>query len=249
MRYSLALAGLLALAQAAGGQTRYLGIGAELGLLEPLGTWADRFGRLNVGAARVEWAPGRHWSYALRAEILFGDRVEVDPLAALRAPAGPIYGEDGFGDAGFSSVALRARGYRFAALVGYERPLGGPRWRLYAAAGPHFLLHEIRIQDDPELSTPQVGGPRRSGYDRRAGGFGGAFEVGPRFVPPGDRYVLFAAASVAFTASAALRATQFDLGDADYHDGADADFGIRAGVVLGLLRGLGGGPAADDTYY
>lgn len=249
MRYSLAFAIAITCSAPATAQTRYLGLGAELGVTQPLGSWSDRYALVNVGAVSVEWARGERWTYALRGELLFGNGVEEDPLAALRAPAGPIYGEDGFGDAGFSAVTLKARGYRIGALVGYELPFGAAGWRLRAAVGPHFLVHKIRIQDDPGLATPQVGGARRAGYDRRAGGPGGTLELGPRYVGQADRFVVYGSVAAGYTASSALRDRQFDLTDQDYQPGADGSLSVRVGIILGLYRGGGSGPAADDIYY
>ena len=251
MRYLLPLATLLTVPLAAPGQTRYLGLGAELGVVAPLGgPWADRYGPATLAATRVEWAlPGR-WSFAVRGEVSFGDEVEEDPLAALRSGAGLVLGEDGLGGVGPSEVALKARGFRFAALAGHDLPLLGPGpWRLHLAAGPHYLEHRIRIQEDPALLTPQVDGDRRRGYDRRAGGWGGSADAGVRYLDPAGRFVGYLVAAGGVTASAELRDTQFDTGSDAYHDGADADGSLRLGFVLALFRGEGDGPAADDIYY
>ena len=250
MRYLLPLAVLVAVSPASSGQTRYLGLGAGFGVVAPLGgPWADRYGVAALASTRVEWALAPRWSVGLRGEVLFGDRVEEDPLAALRSGAGPVLGEDGLGEVGFSEVTLRARGLRVAALAGYDLPLGAGPWRLHVAAGPHYLEHRIRIQEDPALLTPQVDGDRRRGYDRRAGGWGGSADAGLRYRDPAGRFVGYLVAAGGLTASAELRDTQFDTGSAAYHDGADADGSLRLGVVLALLRGEGDGPAADDIYY
>lgn len=249
VRYFVVCVCICFAASAARGQARYVALGPAFGLGFPQADWGDRYGRLGLAGVQAEYAARERWSFAARLEIGFGDDVRVDPLAEVRSPSGPLLGEDGLGEVGFSEVTPRARAYRLQVIVGHERPLGGSPWRWYAGAGPHYLLHAIRFQEDPALLTPQLDNGRAGGYDRRAGGLGATAEVGLRYVDRGGRYVGFATGSAGFTATAALRDTQFDLGEADYQAGADATVGVRVGILLALYRDTNGGAAPEDIYY
>ena len=251
MRYwCTPLAALLALA-CAQAQTRYLGLGAELGRVAPGGDWSGRYGPVTTAGLRLEWAPTSRWTLGLRGEILFGDEVLIDPVAALRAPSGPVLGEDGFGEVGFAAVSLKARGFRLAGLAAYHvpLPLGRPGWQLTLAAGPAYLQHNVRIQQDPGLPTPQVDDTHAVGYDRRAGGLGALTEAGLRYSSPDLRYAVFLDGGYSLTAPRELRSEQFDLPGDGYVDGVDTALGVRVGFVLGLLRDRSAGTPADEIYY
>ena len=236
---------LLALTLPAAAQP-YVGLGVDFGAVLRRGPWSQTYGPALVTAARLEGATAGGWIGAVEGELLYGTDVRTDPIAALRTDLG-LLGDDG-GRAAPADVGLRARGFRLAALVGYgadfgEGPLG---WR--ALVGPAYTVHNVRIQDDPSLTTSNLRDDYKRGYDRRAGGFGAFAEAGLTLADRGRRFVAFAVASANVFASRPLRSVQFDLRGRAPDPGTDTALGLRVGFVTALFR-----PAsleeAEDLYY
>ena len=241
----LTLACALGLCLGAAAQT-YVGLGVDFGGVLPRGVWADTYGPALVTALRLEGATEEGWVGSLQGQILYGNDVRVDPIAGLRTELG-LLGDEG-GSASPADVGLRARGFRLAAVAGYQRNFGQRPIGFRVLLGPAYTVHQVRIQDDAELTTSNLRDAYKRGYDRRAGGFGGYGEVALLLGPPDRRFVGFLAASANVYASRPLRSTQFDLQRQAPGAGTDLALGARLGFTTTLLR-----PAsqsdAEDIYY
>ena len=224
----------------------YVGIGADFGAVARRGTWSETYGPALVTGFRIEGGTPKGWLLDLQGELLYGNDVRVDPIAALRTEVGLLGDEL---DAGAPvDVPLRARGFRLGILVGYQRnfprqPFG---WRLLT--GPAYTGHNIRIQDDATLQTSNLSDDVKRGYDRRAGGFGGYAEAGLFYARDNRNFIAFVSATANVFASEPLRSVQFDLRRAAPAAGTDTALGLKLGFVTALFR-----PSsleeAEDIYY
>ena len=224
----------------------YLGLGVDFGGFARAGSWSQIYGPALATGVRVEGATAKGWVGALYGDVSYGNDVRVDPIAALRTPLG-ILGDEG-GRARPVDVPLRARGFRVAALGGYQANFGKSLlgWRLLA--GPSYTQHNIRIQNDATLTTSNLRSDYKPGYDRRAGGLGASAEVALLMAPPSRRYVAYVAATANVFGSRPLRSVQFDLRRQAPASGTDVGLGARVGFVAVLFR-----PSslsdAEDIYY
>lgn len=135
----------------------------------PAGDLAGRFG--------ANLSPGLQFSYhwgkkklvfETHTAMLLGSHVKEPVLAPLLTPEGFLIGVEGT----YANVSLRQRGW-------YNMTGIGKLWQvspknqssiLKLSIGGGFLQHKIRIQEDPQNATPQVGGDLKKGYDRLSNG-------------------------------------------------------------------------------
>lgn len=224
----------------------YLGVGADLGIFSPSGNWADTYGQSNIAGARIEYGRQKGLYAAIRADILFGNNVKIDPIAALRTDIGSILGDVG-DQATFANVSLKSRGWRGAVVAGYRFAIQETGLGFRAAAGPSYTLHYIRIQDDAELVTSNLRIAYKRGYDRRAAGYGGSLEAGLDFINKSGALHAYIIGTADVTQSTSLNSTQFDTLEPTPANGTDTAIGVRIGFVLGIKRGVEG--KSDDIYY
>ena len=224
----------------------YVGIGADFGAIARRGVWAETYGPALVTGFRIEGATKAGWLGNLQGELLYGSDVRIDPIASLRTERG-VLGDD-VDAAAPVVISLRARGFRCAALAGYqgrfaESAIG---WRVLA--GPSYTRHNIRIQDDANLTTSNLSEGVKAGYDRRAGGFGAYGEAGVTLANDDGSFVAFVTGTVNAFAAKPLRSVQFDLRRQAPAAGTDTALGVKAGFVTALFR-----PTslreAEDIYY
>jgi hypothetical protein len=228
------------------GQT-YFGLGANLGGFARAGTWDDTYGIGFETGGRLEFGNSKGLIIALQGDVLFGQNVRVDPIAALRNEAGLVTG-DIFQEGTFADIILKARGFRGSVLVGYQYTLTQSGFGVRMLAGPSYLTHHIRIQDDANQTTSNLRDEYKRGYDRRAGGYGGYGEIGFEYAESSNSFRVYAVLTGSFTQSSALNSTQFDLLEVAPQDGTDLSLGGRVGIVLGLLRNVSS-KQAEDIYY
>lgn len=229
-----------------GAAQMYLGVGADFGGIARQGAWADTYGRSLAAGARIEALGKKGLLLNLQGGILFGNEVKVDPLAGLRTSVGLL--GDEVDRARPVDVALRSRGYRISALVGYQSLFGKKLLGWRVLGGPSYTTHKIRIQDDASLTTSNLRPDYKRGYDRRAGGVGGYAEGGLIYTQPDRQITVFLMATVNVFRSEPLRSTQFDLRAAAPAAGTDAGLGLKIGLVTALLR-PNSLKEAEDIYY
>ena len=225
---------------------RYVGVGADFGGIIREGNWADTYGPALVTGARVEVASARGWLIDLHGDLLYGNRVKIDPLAGLRTDVG-ILGDES-DRARPVDIALRSRGFRVATLFGYQRVYGASNLGWRALVGPSYTVHNIRIQDDATLTTSNLRSDYKRGYDRRAGGWGGLGEFGGVLTQPDRQTTLFLTATVNVFRAVPLRSTQFDLQVQAPAPAIDVALGLKVGVVVALYRPTSR-EQAEEIYY
>ncbi len=224
----------------------YIGIGAGLGGFARSGNWADTYGNSLLAETRVEGGLNSGWYAAARVDVMFGNDVKVDPITELRSDFGQVFGDAGL-EGGLAEISLKSRGFRYGLLVGYQHEFAESGWGVRGAAGPSYLLHFIRIQDDANLNASNLRSAYKRGYDRRAAGFGGSIEIGGQYTNTTGSLIVFAVATADVARTEPLNSTQFDLQAQAPGAGTDTALGLRIGFVLGLVRGAKG--KADDIYY
>lgn len=235
-----------AIAALAGSAQTYVGVGADFGAVSRRGNWSETYGPALVTGARVEAGTPKGWLLTVQGELLYGNDVRVDPIAGLRTTVG-ILGDEGDAAAPVD-VPLRSRGWRLAALVGYQREFARAAFGWRMLVGPAYTRHNIRIQDDATLTTSNLRDGYKRGYDRRAGGVGGYAEAGLHYTRDNRNFVAFLTATANVFASEPLRSVQFDLRRQAPAAGTDIAVGAKLGFVTALFR-----PAsareAEDIYY
>lgn len=136
----------------------------------PAGNLSSRFGlSMSAGTAIEYFWANKNWIIGAETFYLFGQTVKEDVLAFARTTEGEILGDIG----NYASVDLRQRGYYAGGYMGHffktkeqGNQIGGFRVTL----GAGFLQHWIRIQDNQNVSVPQLSGAYRAGYDRLTNG-------------------------------------------------------------------------------
>ncbi|GAB4495448.1 MAG: hypothetical protein OHK0019_24530 [Saprospiraceae bacterium] len=135
------------------------------GLHQPLGDMSDRFGLDGNFGGMVEYLTANNFIFGTEGYYLFGSKVNEDPLAILRTPAGDIIGNDRL----VASVVLRERGFYAGGMVGKLFTFNEKRSGIRLTFGAGYLRHWIRLQDDNN-SVTQITGDYKKGYDRLSGG-------------------------------------------------------------------------------
>ncbi|MEN9613624.1 MAG: hypothetical protein RLZZ628_4438, partial [Bacteroidota bacterium] len=137
----------------------------------PAGDLANRFGlNMSTGASVEYFLTHKNWIIGTEAYYLFGQTVKEDVLAFARTTEGAILGDIG----NYAQVDLRERGFYWGGHMGrfYKtRERGNLLSGLRVTLGAGFLQHYIRIQDNQNVSIPQLSGAYRAGYDRLTNGF------------------------------------------------------------------------------
>jgi len=211
------------------------------------GGWADRDGAAFSTGGRLEVGASNGLVIDAQGDVMFGQSVKVDPIRGLRNDVGVLTG-DIVDQGALADISLASRAYRASLLFGYQRQLSENGFGVRGLAGPSYISHFIRIQDDATQTTNNLRDEYKRGYDRRAGGFGAYGELGVQFAQPNGSYRVYAVATGSVSSTQALNSTQFDLMQASPDDGTDLSFGGRIGLVLGLFR-TASDKKADDIYY
>lgn len=225
----------------------YFGLGANIGGFARGGNWADTYGLGYETGGRLEYGNNKGLILALQGDVLFGQNVKIDPIAALRNDIGLVTG-DIVQEGALADIILKSRGFRSSLLAGYQYSLTESGFGVRVLAGPSYLMHHIRIQDDANQTTNNLRDEYKRGYDRRAAGFGGYGELGIQYAESNNSFRLYAVFTASFASTSSLNSTQFDLQDVAPLDGTDLSVGGRIGIVLGLLRSANS-EKADDIYY
>lgn len=225
----------------------YLGLGVHLGGFARSGDWADRYGPAFVSGGKIEFGGAKGLILAAQGDVMFGQQVKIDPLSGLRNDVGVITG-DIITQGTLSEISLLSRGYRASLLIGYQHQLNPNGIGIRAVAGPSYMSHFIRIQDDANQTTNNLRDEYKKGYDRNAGGFGAYGEMGVQYVQANGSYRIAAVLTGSVSSTSALNSTQFDLNAVGPADGTDVSLGGRVSLVLGLFRNADG-KKAEDIYY
>lgn len=226
----------------------YLGVGAHFeGFLRD-GNWHDTYGEGFSTGGRVEFGNAKGIILALQGDVIFGSDVKIDPIADLRNDVGVVTGDIGQ-EGALADIILKSRGFRSTALVGYQYTLTQSGFGVRMLAGPSYLYHFIRIQEDANLTTSNLRDEYKRGYDRRAAGFGGYGELGFQYAEPSNSFRIYAVMTGSVNTTSARNSTQFDLLEVAPQDGTDLSYGARVGIILGLLRDVNSSQKADEIYY
>jgi len=128
------------------GQT-YLGLGAHLGGFVRAGDWADRYGSAFTTGGRLEFGASNGLLIAAQGDVMFGQSVKIDPIRGLRNDVGVVTG-DISAQGTLADISLVSRAYRASLLFGYQKQLSENGFGIRGMAGPSYISHFIRIQDD-----------------------------------------------------------------------------------------------------
>ncbi len=230
-----------------GAQTQSsLGVGVDFGGLLRGGNWAKSYGPGLSTAFRGEYGLKNGWLGSLQAELIYGNQVKFDPLIGLRSDVG-ILGDEA-GEARPVEIVLKSRGFRASFLVGRYIPLGMTGLSLRALAGPSYLQHKLRIQDDATLTTSNLRKEYKRGYDRLAAGWGGSGELGLQYKKAGNDAAFFLVAQGHIARTTAMRKTQFDVGMAAPGNAWDSGIALKVGI-LATLFDASTQREADQIYY
>lgn len=209
----------------------------------PGGDLADRFGaNFNLGAGLDFLSKKKHWIIGLEGQFLFGNEVKTDVLAGLRTPEGLIYGND----RSPADIQLRERGIYLGAMAGKLLPLSeaNPRSALRITLGAGLLQHQIRIQDDPLRTVPQLAGEYRKGYDRLTNGLALQQFLGYQLLDNKGQINFYAGLELSESFTRSRRTVNFDTGLADTQQRLDLLLGLRVGWILPFYL-----KRAEEIYY
>ncbi len=106
----------------------------------------------------------KNWIYGVEAHLFFGSQVKEDVLVNLRTEQNFIIGND----RNPADTPLRERGYYLGGHVGKLFTIGeqNPRSGLRVTLGGGWLIHRIRLQEDPVRAVAPLNDEYRYGYDR-----------------------------------------------------------------------------------
>jgi hypothetical protein len=207
----------------------------------PGGDMADRFGWNSMLGLSYTYKFKSNLCLSANGGFLFGSNLREDGiLDGLKNEDGLILGDDGK----FADVRLYERGYHVSLTVGkifsWNKP--NPNAGLFAAAGPGFLQHKIRIETIGN-TVPQLNEAYRKGYDRLTNGVGLHEIVGYHYF--GNRYLINFYVGFEFIQSFTKnrRDVNFDTMSKDDKARVDLLYGVRAGWMLPLYR------RAPHKYY
>jgi len=213
------------------------------GLQLPGGDLSQRFGRhFSLGLGVDFLTADSNWSLGLEGQFLFGNEVRQDVLAPLRTPEGLIYGND----QRVADIQLRQRGFYLGLIAGKLISLSeaNPRSGLRLALGGGLLQHQIRIQDDPGRSAPQLSDEKKKGYDRLSNGPALHQYLGYQLLRKDGR-VNFSFGLECFQAfTRNRRDLNFDTRRREDALRLDLVFGLRATWILPFYLGAG-----ENIYY
>ena len=197
----------------------------------PGGDLSERYGdNFSLGLQTDFLTANSQWLFGLSGQFLFGSNVKTDVLSGLRTPEGFIIGNDRQP----ASIQLRERGFYLGVEGGrlFALSSDNPRSALRLTLGGGLLQHQIRLQNDPLRSVPQIEGPYEKGYDRLTNGLALRQYIGYQLLGT-DRRANFSVGiecMQGFTRN--RRIFNFDTRRRENETRLDLLFGIRLGWIL-----------------
>lgn len=236
----LLLGGFLSAQGLAGAKNldRALSVHLGYGPFASAGDLSNRFGSGWAIDGGLNWVPSNSgFEFGAKAQFGFGDQVKEDVLASLRTADGFLIGNQREP----ADIQLRQRQLFLGASVGYTFRLGkNQRAGIHLKTSPGYFFHQIRIQDDPVQSVPQLSGELKPGYDRLTGGFAVHQFIGYQQLAVDRRLNFYIGGELMAGFTKALRNFDYALGSPPPTDGRmDILLGFKAGLVIPLYFGEG----------
>jgi hypothetical protein len=214
--------------------------GAQL----PGATLSKRFGSNFIAGGGLDWQWGaQNWLLGVDAQYLFGSVVKEDPLAGLRTKEGYLIGND----REVADVPLGQRGFYFGLVAGRVFSISSkasPRAGIRCTFGLGLLQHQIRIQDDPLRSVPQLNDTYKKGYDRLSNGLTAQQFIGYQALSKDRRSNFLAGIELFQGFTQSRRSFDFATQKRDTQKRLDLLFGLRLGWILPFYA-----DKADEIFY
>ncbi|NNE30599.1 MAG: hypothetical protein HKN16_13245 [Saprospiraceae bacterium] len=145
-----------------------LGLAISYGYQLPGGDLKEDFGDSFQAGFNLDFVSKQNLILGLQSNFFFGNQVKKDALASLRGPDGLIASPDGF----LAEINGKERGQYYGAHVGKLFPISkSQRAGVRVTLGGGYLLHKIRLQEDFQVTIPQIQGEYKKGYDNLHAGF------------------------------------------------------------------------------
>lgn len=198
------------------------------GYFEPFEDLSTRFGGFHSAGVGLDYLTANNFIFGARGDFFYGNNVKENTLADARNELGFIYGTGGEP----AVVSLKMRGISGFVYVGKLFQLGeaDARRGIRVTLGGGVLQHKIRIQNDPQMPTPQFSDEYTAGYDRQTNGFALTQTLGYQFLAANRRtnFYLGLELTEGFTANRR---------NANFYQSPNAKNDGRLDVIVGL-RGV-----------
>lgn len=212
------------------------------GPLIPMADLDDRFGLSWSPELSLDYITENNWTFGVQAQMMFGNDVKEDVLAALRTEEGHIIGND----RSPADIQLRQRGTYMGLRVGKLITLSENNTRsgIRINVGAGLLQHKIRIQDDPFRSVHHLDDTYKKGYDRLTNGLALYQFIGYQVIGISNAINLTAGFEFYEGFTQNRRDFNFDTQIKDDRSRVDILSGFRVSFILPFYIGNG-----DDIYY
>ena len=200
------------------------------GYQSPLADLSTRFGNNSYLVAQMQYLTKKNYTFGMKYNFMFGDRVKQDVLQGLRTVEGFIVSTD----RSPADIQLRQRGFYASGFVGKLFTLSDaqPQSGLLVNLGAGLLQHKIRIQDDPQRVVPQLSSEYKKGYDRLTNGLTMHQFIGYQYLSQNQRinFSIGVEAIEGFTQN--RRDWNFDTRSRESDDRLDVLLGIQANWII-----------------
>ena len=215
------------------------------GSFQPAGDLSDRFGRFDSPTVGLEWINRKNLIIGVRGDFFFGNNVTENTIGDLRNDLGFLYG---LGEEP-AVVSLKMRGVSGYVYVGKLFPLSKDNARsgIRLTLGGGALQHKIRVQNDPQMPTPQLAGEYVQGYDRLTNGVALTQTLGYQLLSKNRRVNFYVGLEVTegFTQNR-RNANFFQEPIAETGNRSDLMIGLRAAWILPFYLNADG---TDQIFY
>ncbi|MEL6143595.1 MAG: hypothetical protein AAFU67_18495 [Bacteroidota bacterium] len=202
------------------------------------GDLVDRFGEVWSIEAALDYTFDKSpWQVGLFGQLIFGSRVKEDVIAGLRTAEGFIVGNQRIP----ADVQLGARGYLMGLRVARTFSFGGknPRAGLKIGLGGAWLIHRIRLQNDPTQTVNQIIDEYRAGYDRLTEGPAAYQFIGYQILGVNRRINLYGGLELIEAFTSSKRDVDFATGGPLEENRLDILAGVRVGIIIPFYQGEG----------
>ena len=219
-------------------------VGFSYGGHQAGGDLDERFGGNFSPGLLVDYITAKsNWIFSVQGTFQFGPEVKQDVLANLRTEEGFIIAND----RSIADIQLRERGFYLGASIGKLIGLSSKNSRsgVRIDLGIGLLQHQIRIQDDPVRTVPQLTGDYRAGYDRLTNGLALRQFLGYQIMSKDRRTNIFAGFEFIEGFTQSRRDFDFLTQQQDTEKRLDILYGFRIGLFLPFFLEAN----ADGIFY
>jgi len=208
-----------------------IGLDFSVGLHRPGGDWAARFGDHGSLGSSVEYFFKKsNFILGLEGYFLFGQKVKEDVLAGIRGPDGLLISND----RSVADIQLRERGFYVGGHLGKLFRLSdfNPKTGIRLTVGAGVLQHQIRLQEEVNVSVSAISGDYKKGYDRLSNGLALNQFIGYQHFSLNRRINFYAGFEFTQAFTQSRRDYNFDTRSTDADTHFDWSYGLRLGWVF-----------------